>query len=237
MSDALVLLPDVLTDVRLWQHQVLAFAAERPVTVAPVHLGDRIEEVASALLSQLPSRMAVAGAGFGAMVALELMRRAPDRVLRIALCGATPLADTPSQAAAREERMIAARAGRLDDVIGEEITLAGLASDPARRLETRAEILAMGRALGAEAYVRCQKMLQRRRDQQAAIRRAKLPVLVLAGREDRLYPPARHEFTAGLIPYAELALIDGAGHWPMLDAPDAVTEALRGWLSRPIMLR
>jgi pimeloyl-ACP methyl ester carboxylesterase len=53
----------------------------------------------------------------------------------------------------------------------------------------------------------------------------------------RLTPRRRHEAMAALIPYAELAVIHDAGHLPTLEAPDAVTAALRVWLKQPLVLQ
>jgi pimeloyl-ACP methyl ester carboxylesterase len=47
----------------------------------------------------------------------------------------------------------------------------------------------------------------------------------------------RHEFISTLMPRAELQVIEGAGHLPMLERPSAVTQALREWLDRPLLLR
>ena len=96
---------------------------------------------------------------------------------------------------------------------------------------------AMARDLGPEVFLRQIRALQRRRDQQATLRKCKVPALVLCGAHDGLTPVKRHEFMAGLIPYAELRVIEEAGHVPTLEAPEAVTEALRAWMGQPFVLR
>jgi pimeloyl-ACP methyl ester carboxylesterase len=229
MAEPLVLLPDFMTDARLFAPQVAAIARDRPVTVAPLAPGDRVETVAAALLPLLPRQFALAGAGLGGAVALDLLARAPDRVQRIALIAATPLAETPVQAAAREAHIVAARAGRLTEA---------LAADNATGDADLAGCLAaMAAALGPEAFVRQTRMLQRRPDQQAALRRIRQPALVLCGAADDVLPVRRHEHTAAMIPLAALRVIDGAGRWPTLQAPEAVTAALTDWLRQPLVLR
>ena len=42
---------------------------------------------------------------------------------------------------------------------------------------------------------------------------------------------------AELIPYAELVVLDEAGHVPMLEAPAKVNLALRAWMDLPMVLR
>ena len=95
----------------------------------------------------------------------------------------------------------------------------------------------MAMTLGPEVFIRQSRALQRRKDQQATLRKIKVPTLVLCGAEDALCPVKRHEFMAELIPYATLRVIDGAGHLPTLEQPDAVTDALREWMGLPFVLR
>jgi pimeloyl-ACP methyl ester carboxylesterase len=95
----------------------------------------------------------------------------------------------------------------------------------------------MARDLGPQVFLRQVRALQKRRDQQATLRKCKVPALVLCGAHDRLTPVKRHEFMAGLIPYAKLVVLDDAGHVPTLEAPDAVTQALREWMDQPFVLR
>ena len=57
------------------------------------------------------------------------------------------------------------------------------------------------------------------------------PTLVVAGREDFIFPPhCQAELVAGL-PHAELLLVDEAGHSPHDEFPDQVLPAVRRFLS------
>lgn len=85
--------------------------------------------------------------------------------------------------------------------------------------------------------MRQSRALQRRRDQQKTLRGCKVPALVLCGVHDALCPVKRHTFMAELIPYAELRVIEGAGHLPTLEQPEATTAALRHWLAQPLVLQ
>ena len=94
MTEPVVFIPELMCDARVFQHQINALSAERAVTIAaPVH-GERIEEMASSLLHGVPQRFALVGLGLGALVAIELTRRAPERVNRLALISADPQSDT-----------------------------------------------------------------------------------------------------------------------------------------------
>ena len=236
MTDPLVLLPGMLCDARAWWAQVMTLSRDAPVMVAPLTDGERIEDMASALLDVLPARFALAGLGLGGMVAMELARRAPDRVMRLCLISTLPLPESPSFAAEREARIVLVRAGRMRDVLAQELPATALAPS-----EDRAEVQdlfgQMATDLGPEVFVRQSRAMQRRRDQQATLSALRLPVLVIAGAHDTVVPVRRQEFMAEMIPHARLVVLPDAGHLPPLESPGAVTRALRDWLRAPLVLR
>lgn len=232
MNDPLVLVPGIMCDARIFGPQLSALTRDVTVTVAPITGGERIEEIASGLLHQLPQKFALAGLSMGGIVAMELLRRAPDRITRIALMDTNALPETPRSAANYEPLIMKARAGRLDEVVRDMILPDCLAPGPGR-LEVLSLMSDMAGNLGSAAVVRQIRALQRRGDQQATLRRCKVPALVICGEHDRLTPVKRHSFMADLIPGAELQVIEGAGHLPTLEQPEIVTRALRDWLTWP----
>lgn len=236
MAEPIVFLPGMMCDARLFAPQITALSRDHVIISAPITQGERIEEIASALLDQLPRRFALAGHAMGGMVAMEILRRAPERIARIALMDTSPLAETPQGAAAMEPLVIRARTGRLDEALREILRPDHLAPGPARA-GAMASYMDMARDLGPDVFIRQLRALQRRRDQQPALRRCKVPALVLCGELDTLTPPKRHSFMAELIPYARFELIGGAGHLPTLEAPDLVLDALRDWLKQPFVLQ
>jgi len=230
--EPLVLLPEMMCDARLFEPQLNSLSRHRAVTVAPVSLGERVEEIASTLLDQLPHRFALCGLGMGGVVALEVIRRAPDRVSRLCLMATDAQADTPQLAAAREEHLVGAKAGRLEDVMRRIVGTDSLAPGP-RRVPILNDLIAMALDLGPEVFERQIRALQRRPDQQGTLRHIAVPTLVLCGAHDTLTPVRRHRFMADLIPGAELKVVEDAGHLPPVEAPDLVNEALVQWLGTP----
>ena len=53
------------------------------------------------MLTSAPAKFALAGLSMGGIVAMEVYRRAPERVTRIALMSTNPMAELPDRAAAR----------------------------------------------------------------------------------------------------------------------------------------
>lgn len=236
MIEPLVLIPPMLCDARVFYAQLARLSSQMPITFVPITAGDRIEEMASEILSWLPSKFALMGMGMGGMVAMEVLRRAPDRVTRVAFISTSAQADTPETSAEREPLIIAARTGRFNDAIRAEVNPAWLAPGPYRD-DVISLVSDMAHALGPEIYVRQSRAMQRRKDQQATMRKIKQPALVMCGEHDGRHSLRRHEFLAELIPYAKLEIIENAGHLPTLENPDAVTQAIKVWLKQPIVLR
>jgi pimeloyl-ACP methyl ester carboxylesterase len=237
MSEAVVLLPGFMSDGRVFVDQVADLSSAHAVQVAPL-LGDSLEEMAESVLATAPPTFAIAGHDLGATVATEILRRAPNRVTRLALICASAQGETPSAAAAREPRIVRAKAGRLGEVLMEEMPSTTLA-DTDYRNAIRDHWIDMAMEAGVETYLRQSKIIQRRPDMQNVLRRARLPCMVIGGAANTIVPPRRQEFMAELMAKAEYVLIQGAGHLPMLEAPRAMSRALQSWLKieAPLVLR
>ena len=236
MAEPLVFLPGMMCDARLFGPQIAALSSDFSVMVSPVTRGERIEEIASGLLDELPQRFALAGLSMGGIVAMELLRRAPDRITRLALMDTNPLAETPQVAAAREPQIVKVRTGRMADVMREEMKPNYLAPGPYRN-EILDLVMDMAEALGPDVFIRQSRALQRRRDQQSTLRKCRVPTMILCGAHDALCPVKRHTFMAELIHGAQLRVLEHAGHLPTLEMPDATTQAIRDWMRQPLVLR
>lgn len=60
----------------------------------------------------------------------------------------------------------------------------------------------------------------------------KVPVLLIAGRQDFLFPPEHQAILADRLPHARMEIIEHAGHNPHADHPTEVTHIIREFLSR-----
>ncbi len=236
MNEPLVFLPGMMCDARLFWPQLMEFGRDRAVMVAPVTGASSIGAIAAQVLDASPNRFALAGLSMGGIVAMEVLRRAPERVTRLALFDTSPLPETPQVAADREPQIVAVRSGRLASMMREEIGPRCLAPGP-NRGEILNLVVDMAETLGPDVFVAQSRALQRRPDQQKVLRTTRVPTLVLCGEYDQIYPVKRHEFMAELIPNADLHVVEGAGHLPTLEQPTLTNKILRDWLETPLVLR
>lgn len=225
----LVLIPGMMCDARLFGAQIDAFSAQCPMTLAPINDHDTVEALAADILTWAPRRFALAGLSMGGIVAMEVLRQAPDRVTRLALLDTNPLAEADAVRTRREPQIDKVRTGGLRAVMRDEMKPNYLTDGP-RRGAILDLCMAMAEAIGPEVFIRQSRALQNRPDQQETLRAFPGPSLVLCGRDDALCPVHRHELMASLLPNATLEIIEDAGHLPVLEQPETTNAALRRWL-------
>ncbi len=113
---SLVLLPGLLCDARLWDHQREHLSAVASVTVADLANHASVGAMAAAVLAAAPACFALAGLSMGGYVAHEIMRRAPDRVRGLAILDSSARPDTAEQARRRRGLLALVRRGRFKGV-------------------------------------------------------------------------------------------------------------------------
>lgn len=230
MSEPVVLIPGFMADARSFMPQLVALGTARPVILVTPAQADTVEQLATAALPALPPRFSLVGHGLGGNVAIEILRKAPQAVSRIALISTDPLPEPAEQRARQEALVVAARTGRLADCIAQLVPATALHDAPWRE-EVMALVQDMAATLGTEQFLRQLRMMQRRPDQQKTLRKANVPTLILAGAADTIVPRRRAEFLAGMMPQGCLEIIAEAGHLPQLEQPEALTSALQIFLS------
>jgi pimeloyl-ACP methyl ester carboxylesterase len=99
LGPALVLVPGLSCDAALWDAQVAGLADVARMTVADTLSDDSIPAMATRLLDTAPERFAIAGLSMGGYVAMEVIRRAPERVTALACSTPTPAPIPPTRPA------------------------------------------------------------------------------------------------------------------------------------------
>lgn len=226
----LVLVPGLLCSARLYSPQVAALWRFGGVGVADHRQGDEIGAVAARILAEAPPRFALAGLSFGGYLAFELMRRAPDRIERLALLDTSARPDTPEQTAARYAFIEMAEQGRFPEVV-ETLTPRFLQASRREEPALKEILHAMATDVGPAAFVRQQKAIISRPDSRPSLPQIRCPTLVLTGEHDDLTTPELAQEIAGAIPGAELVIIPDCGHLSTIERPEAVNAALADWLS------
>ena len=231
-NPALILLPGLLCDHALWQHQTSSLGEIFDITVADLTREDNVPDLARAVLARAPQTFALAGLSMGGYVAMEIMRQAPDRVERLALLDTTARADTPEQTERRKTFINMTEVGKFKGVTAAllpNLVHPDFVEDPA----IGGVVTQMAERVGKEAFLRQQHAIMNRIDSRPHLKAVKCPTLVLCGSDDALTPVELHEEMAAEIgEVAELAIVKRSGHLAPLEQPQVVNYALQEWMKR-----
>lgn len=107
----LVLLPGMMCDARLFAPQMAALSGHLPIVTAPIGGRNTMAALAAEVLSYAPPRFALAGLSMGGILAMEILRQAPDRIAGLALMDTNPLAELDAVKARRAPQIAAVRRG------------------------------------------------------------------------------------------------------------------------------
>ncbi len=227
----LVLLPGTMCDARVFA-PLLDRLAVRRVLIASLVGHETPADMARALLAELPPRFALGGFSLGGIVALEMAAQAPERVAGLALFDTTARPDPEGNATLR--RNAVARAAQLGTGRYAGQKLWSLYVSPeAGDLDThRALVSAMAADAGIEAFRQQSEMAINRADSRPRLARIAMPTLVLCGEDDRLCSVEAHRELAAGIAGARLAVLPQAGHFALIERPDAVAHEVAAWLAR-----
>lgn len=225
----IVFVPGLLCSAEVFAPQIMALWPYGPITIAAPLVGNSIPEFAADILASAPPRFALVGISMGGQISLEIMRQAPQRVMRLALLDTSARPDTPEQSAMRRTMIGLAQGGRFFEMTEQ---LGRLILHPAHQddMMLRDIIARMCRTVGAEAFVRQQEALIARPDPRAGIEAISVPTVVLVGDRDALTVPESVAELAAGIPGARLVVIPECGHGSTLEQPEAVNQVLIGWI-------
>ena len=192
---------------------------------------DRIADDVAALLDHLGhERATLCGVSMGGYACFAFWRRHRERVQALVLCDTRATADDPAGKLARRlsservraEGAAAAVSQMLDRLVGDTTRQAR----PAAYEQVR-ELLAQ---VEPASFARAQAAMAARPDSTPLLPQIDVPVLVVAGDEDAMIPLDVARGMARALPDGRLAVIEGAGHLPPLERPDAFNQALLAFL-------
>lgn len=221
----IILIPGLNCSARLFADQIPHLWRFGPVMIANHTRGDTVEAIASHILACAPPRFTLVGFSMGGYIAFEILRRARERVIRLALVDTGARADTAQQAERRLQRIEMARSGRFSESLDLQFPLV---VHPNRNGDNELQEIyrRMAMECGAGAFVRHLQADMSRPDSRPVLKDIRCPTTVVVGDSDQLTPPALAEEMASGIDGAQLIVIPEAGHLSPLEQPTGVTKAL-----------
>jgi pimeloyl-ACP methyl ester carboxylesterase len=225
----LVLLPGLLNTRRLFERQIADLSDIADVIVPELYRHDSMSAMANAVLAAAPERFCLGGFSMGGYVCFEILRRAPERVERLALMDTQATPDAPEATARRRGLIEQTRIGKFHGVQPALLPLIvhkSRINDP----DVVQPILEMSVEIGGEGFVREQRAIMARPDSRKLLIDIEVPTVVIVGRQDQSTPLPRSQEMAADIANAQLVVIEECGHMSPLEKPAEVSAALRKWL-------
>lgn len=234
MKPVVYLLPGLLCDAAVWADQIHGLGRDFEVRVADFTAFDSIGAMAQSVLDVAPPRFSLVGHSMGGRVALELHRRAPDRVERLALLDTGTHGVKEGEAAKRQVLIDLADREGMDALC--EAWLPPMVhpdrlNDPTLMPALRAMVRRMSPAIFRNEI----HALLTRPVADAVLAHIRCPVLVGVGAQDQWSPPAQHQEIVAAIPHAQYVVFDNSGHMTPVERPRAVSDALKLWLQQPVV--
>ncbi|WP_428667933.1 alpha/beta fold hydrolase [Reyranella sp.] len=227
----LVLLPGLLNTRRVYESQIAELSDIADAIVPELWHYDSIGAMAQATLDAAPERFALGGFSMGGYVCFEILRRAPERVERLALMDTQAVPDTPEASARRRGFIEQTKLGRFHGVQPSLLPTIVHRS----RLNDQAvvqPIVEMAAEVGSDGFCREQTAMIARPDSRPMLVDIDLPTVVIVGRQDMATPLARAREMATDIANARLVTLEDCGHMAPLEKPAEVSAALRRWLTQ-----
>jgi pimeloyl-ACP methyl ester carboxylesterase len=225
----LILVPGLLCSARLYAAQIAALWPHGQITIADHRRDVTIEDIAARILKDAPPRFALAGLSMGGYIALAMMEQAPERIAKLALLDTSARPDPPEMRAGREQFILLAQAGKLDDVV-DTLIPKFLCRNHMRDEGLMKIVRDMAHDTGTDAFVRQQKALMSRKDSRPLLSKIDCPTLVLVGEEDELTPPALAQEMHSSIQGSRFVVVPACGHLSTIEKPDEVNAAFIDWL-------
>ena len=224
-----VMIPGTLCDARLFARQKRALRDLADVRVVDYDDLRPTRDWADALLARLPQRFSVVGFSLGGLWALELVRRAPHRVERLAMVASN------AHGASAAGRRNSARLWRLwrtrgpDAVAGR--VLPAYFHHERQRQRHAPLVLSMARRSRRDAAAAQFHWAASRPDGHAVLAAFQGPLLLVSGARDRVCTPAMQRAMVRAQPRAQWLELPRVGHFVPLEGGARLCHALRRWLN------
>jgi pimeloyl-ACP methyl ester carboxylesterase len=220
-----VLIPGLLCSPRLFAQQIPALWRQGPVQVADHTRADSMHAIAASILANAPLQFNLVGLSMGGYIAFEILRQAPERVLKLALLDTSARPDTPEQTERRNALIEVAREGNLVEI---NDRLWPLLVHSSRQMNKALRIVldAMAAETGAEVFMRQQAAIMSRPDSRPLLPNIACSTLVVVGDEDQITPHPLAQEIADEIPAGRLEVLKNCGHLSALERPEIVTRLL-----------
>ncbi|MDR3326508.1 MAG: alpha/beta hydrolase [Rhodospirillaceae bacterium] len=229
MKTKLLLCPGLLNDAILWSYQSKTLIDVADVIVIDLTKSNSITDMAEKVLISAPERFSLAGLSMGGYVAFEIMKLAPERVIRLALFNTSARPDSKESQTKRLELINISKHGGFSN-LPHQMLINQVHPEHAKDPRISSDVITMANSIGVDAFIRQQTAILNRSENRSVLFTIKVPTLVVGGRQDTITPPEIiHEISDNIVG-SKRVIIEDSGHLTPLEQPQAVSALLHYWL-------
>ncbi len=226
----LVVLPGMLGTPEVWDPVAeILIGSGVPVRGCRIDVDDSIGGMAASVLAQAPQRFDLAGHALGGIVALEIVRRAAERVRRLILTNTSGRGAAPEQLTAWQALQDGLDMGRFGEIVAEQAVV-NLGPAAGSRALVDAWVR-MAHRVGRDGFRRQLLAQSTRPDSIAGLRSLRVPTLIITGELDLVSPAYLQQELAESIPGARHETVSGSGHMSPVDAVSEVAGLVRAFVT------
>ena len=223
----------------VWGPQVNAFAgkfttirfdlegAGRSPVSGPLSIENWVADIDALMRAKGIDAARFAAHSLGTLIVQHFAARFPNRVISLALLGVNRAPEEARRQTVRD-RAAKVRSGGLEAIV--DSVIQGGLSEHTRR--SNPVVVAFVREMllrqTPEGYARCCEAVAA--SVAADVTRITCPVLLVAGEQDTVSPPAVSEAMAKALRSASVTVLRNCGHWIPIEQPEEATRALIGFL-------
>lgn len=223
MKTSAVFICGLLCDESVWASQIKSCSDMAEIKVVNT-TQDTPQKMVEEILDQAPPQFALAGHSMGGWLALEVMKKAKDRVTKLCLLNTTAKPDTEAKQLKRHQMIQQVKKGKFPEVVQELVN--SFVYSPSIKSQVEKMLLKSG----AEKFIRQENAMLKREECFSVLPTIQCPTLVVHATMDQVFHLDDLQEIADGIPKANLAIIEECGHMSLLEKPDRVNTLLSKWL-------
>ena len=221
IKPTIVLIPGLLCDHTVWQYQTAVLQQHANIIIPDTTQFNNSDDLIEHILAISPPQFYLAGHSMGGWLALELMRKHSERVLKLCILATSAALDSAKKMRLRKRCLTWVSTVPLDELAE---NLAGLyVSKPVIKPIVDKMFRRNFGALATQQQANIQ-----RRCCEDILQTITVPTTVLVGKEDKEFYKSTIDI-ANHIPNARLIVLENCGHMIMIEQPDDCTAAMLDW--------
>ena len=221
-KETLVLIPGAACDKAVWQHQIDNLSSLCHIHVPELANCHSLEAMVEECIQALPKQFLLAGHSLGGCIALEIMKKIPQRVKKLCLLSTSAAADNAEMKRNRLKRISMAETGHYRDLakeLAEQFTYKKSIVDDVYQMFLR----------NKDLFIQQQKNILLREESQSLLKKIQQQTLVIVGKQDAFFFASTRKIAAS-ITNATFEVIDECGHMVTMEEPQLVTKLMKKWL-------